>query len=351
MGGFGKGLALGILGSAGIAAALIAAREAGGGKGGSGGASRAAGDAAAGKVRDLERRLGEAEALLGSERERHRAQAEALASERDAARREAEMKGAMLVHVEDPSRKLAEERRRVQPALEWLQKLSPETFGDLTADELLAMRLLDLTRMGVTDEDLAHLKGLPSLQELKLNGTQVTDAGLAHLKDVKGLKALDLWGAPVTGEGLRHLPPTVEKLSLLATGTVTEEGLQSLRGMTGLRSLALGHTAMSDRTASVLEGMESLRSLSLHGTRSGDGVIAALRGLKSLESLDLAGTQISDKGLEMLRGVPLRFARIWQCPNLTDEGISRFIAEHPECHLPSVRELPGGKTYPFYPFQ
>jgi hypothetical protein len=71
---------------------------------------------------------------------------------------------------------------------------------------------VDLHESKVTDEGLAHLKGLTNLLELGLSGTQVSDKGLAHLKGLSNLRWLDLDKTKVTAAGMAELKealPTV----------------------------------------------------------------------------------------------------------------------------------------------
>jgi hypothetical protein len=72
---------------------------------------------------------------------------------------------------------------------------------------LKSLRALDLRGWGkaVTDNDLAQLKGLTSLQYLNLNGTQVTDAGLEQLKNFTTLVNLYLDHTQVTDAGMAEL--------------------------------------------------------------------------------------------------------------------------------------------------
>ena len=64
---------------------------------------------------------------------------------------------------------------------------------------------LNLFQTPVTDDGLAHLKGLTNLTLLNLHGTHVTSAGLAHLRPLTKLSKLDLSSTNVTDDGLPHL--------------------------------------------------------------------------------------------------------------------------------------------------
>jgi len=68
--------------------------------------------------------------------------------------------------------------------------------------------LRELSLLGcknVTDDGVAHLKGLTSLNKLALSGTQVSDDGLKYLVDMKNLEILMLQQTNVTDEGVAEL--------------------------------------------------------------------------------------------------------------------------------------------------
>jgi hypothetical protein len=64
---------------------------------------------------------------------------------------------------------------------------------------------LDLQATALTDADLAPLKGLSQLRDLRLDRTKVGDAGLAHLAGLRNMEVLSLERTRVTEVGLKHL--------------------------------------------------------------------------------------------------------------------------------------------------
>lgn len=108
----------------------------------------------------------------------------------------------------------------------------------------------------VTDDDLAILKNLPSLETLILSRTDISDAGLKHLKGLTSLRQLNL-PARTTDHGLKHL----ERLAKLQT-------------------LYLIDTQISDAGLKYLKGLQSLRVVLLNGTRvTADGARDLQRAL------------------------------------------------------------------------
>ena len=108
--------------------------------------------------------------------------------------------------------------------------------------------------LGVSDDDLKHLAGLPGLSVLELWSPRITDAGLVHLAKLKNLTSLDLMQTRITDNGLDHL-----------------------------------------------SGLERLKTLNLYGTLVSDDGIEKLASLSHLETLDLRQTKVTEQGCERLR--------------------------------------------------
>ncbi len=79
------------------------------------------------------------------------------------------------------------------------------------------MGTLYLTRHpGITDEGVAHLRDLTSLEKLILFDTRLTDAGIDSLLSMKRLRRLDIDGTLVSDAGLVKLRalPRLKDLSI-----------------------------------------------------------------------------------------------------------------------------------------
>jgi hypothetical protein len=113
---------------------------------------------------------------------------------------------------------------------------------------------------------------------------------------------------------LRILPTllNVESLSL-SECAVTEQGLDSLRGLKhlkGLNLMRLGHlrygsplTGLSDACLIPIQGLTQLHDLDLAGNRITDDGLALIARMPNLESLDLTATDVTDAGLVHLRAL------------------------------------------------
>ena len=113
-------------------------------------------------------------------------------------------------------------------------KLPPSTTDEQLAEKLKGradLKSLDLSYCReITDEGLAHLKGLTKLKELSLASTKITDAGLVHLKGLTKLKELGLASTKITDAGLVHLKG-LSKLELLylKETEITDAGVKDLK--------------------------------------------------------------------------------------------------------------------------
>ncbi len=133
-----------------------------------------------------------------------------------------------------------------------IQKLGGKVERDDKAPEKPVVRVnLSITKAG--DADLAHLKGLDQLKDLRLNNTPITDAGLEHLKGLSSLEKLYLVDTKVGDAGLEHLKGLANLKILSLAGTqVSDAGLEHLKGLSNLKELFVAGTKVSEEGAKKL---------------------------------------------------------------------------------------------------
>jgi hypothetical protein len=141
--------------------------------------------------------------------------------------------------------------------------------------------------------------------------TRVTDAGLEHLKGLTGLQSLALNTTRVTGQGLAHLKALtgLEDLSL-ESNSITDADLAYLDGLPWLRELELSGSKITDAGLTHVRSLTGLQRLILRRTRMTDAGLESLKGLTELRQLGLEGAQITDAGVEHLQGLK-GLQRLW----------------------------------------
>jgi len=147
----------------------------------------------------------------------------------------------------------------------------PDLSSPPLRDWFYGVSRVDLSKTGVSDEALSHLKAVSRLQDLNLSDTRITDAGLEHLKGLRSLESLYLNDTRITDAGVGHLT-----------------------GMTTLQYLSLEGTDISDAALQHLKGMTRLRHLNLDATHITGAALEHLKGMSGLEFLSLARTQVDD---------------------------------------------------------
>ncbi|MBA2368359.1 MAG: hypothetical protein H0V82_04960 [Candidatus Protochlamydia sp.] len=179
----------------------------------------------------------------------------------------------------------------------------------------------------VSDQGLAHLKGLSALQTLSLDGcTKITDAGLAHINGLSGLKTLNLNKCrKITDAGLAHLSKlsALQKLNLKEC-TITDADLAPLKGLAALKTLNLDECVrISDAGLVHLRELYALQTLNLGGCTITDAGLVHLKELYALQTLNLSDcNDITDAGLAHLRRLSaLQTLSLGGCTKITDAGL------------------------------
>jgi hypothetical protein len=171
---------------------------------------------------------------------------------------------------------------------------------------------------------------------VNLADTSVTDAGLEHLKGLRQLRMLILGSTQVTDAGLEHLDGLnrLQVLYLMNT-QVTDAGLKHLNGLSQLQEFVLSNTRVTDAGLEHLEGLSQLRQLVLGCPRVTDAGLEHLEGLSRLQVLYLGDTQVTDAGLEHLRGLSQLDVLDLSGRRVTDAGLEHLkgVGQLRELHL------------------
>ncbi len=144
----------------------------------------------------------------------------------------------------------------------------------------------------------------------------------ADPKDVteqaKAIADIERLGGKVTRD---EKSPDKAVIEVYLPGSVTDAGLEHLRGLTKLQLLDVGwvkkvkrlnswewhfrtgNTQVTDAGLQQLEGLTELQSLNLENTNVSDAGLVHLEGLTKLQTLNLCKTKVTDAGLEHLKGL------------------------------------------------
>jgi Leucine-rich repeat (LRR) protein len=168
--------------------------------------------------------------------------------------------------------------------------------------------------------------------EVSLARTWATDNDIERVVEIKGLKRLDLSFTYVTDRGIERLQQLqqLEELTLDTAEFITDAALSYLRANRRLRKLNLRGTDITDISLPHISKLTGLQSLDLSYTQLGDVGIESLPALADLEELNLGGTRISGINLSVLKLLP-------KLRKLSFNGIQRRNAG--ACWSPLITDL------------
>ena len=208
-------------------------------------------------------------------------------------------------------------------------KITDEGLAQVPGLRMLSV--LQLNGLRITDAGLVLLKRLPRLEELELGGTQITDAGLENFGGLTHLNSLNLNSTQVTGVGFKHLHglPRLECL-YLSGSPVTDAGMEHLGGLTQLRHLDLDATRVTDAGLVHLHGLTQLNRLSLRNTQVTDAGLQHFGGLTEIRHLELDNTRITDAGLGHLQRLKQLLALDLDGTQVTEAGAKNLQTALPD---------------------
>jgi len=205
------------------------------------------------------------------------------------------------------------------------------------------------TPYGLTDNEMAGIATLQTVNEMEIVATKLTDAGLASIARLRNLEVLHLDGnRMMTDEGLKALATLPKLRHLRLTGPFTDRGVAYVASLPSLKVLwlespnvteeTLGHLAqceslerlcvpwldrITDHSLTYLQSMPKLKALGVGDAWSPDAGVAMLASLTNLEVLALkGGPALTDQGLTPLAGMPrLRALQIYNS-RITEQGLA-----------------------------
>lgn len=186
---------------------------------------------------------------------------------------------------------------------------------DNPIDISLLHRLGDLTDLQLedpADDSLEHLRAVPNLSHLNINGPRLTRRGIACLLYCPNLRTLSLRNVPlgnselktiaqlrglkqlwlskplINDAGLEHLVDLPLVTLQLDNANVSANGISSLKKLKHLEQLHILYSPVQDRAAIEISDMQQLRGLSLVDADLTEACLDCLPRLTSLETLNLS---------------------------------------------------------------
>ena len=205
-----------------------------------------------------------------------------------------------------------------------------------------------MTSSSASDNDLALLPELPTIEVLWLDGKQVTPTAVSHLQKLTKLTQLHVSGVEITDSSLELLAGLSQLEFLGLSGTdITPSGLGTLKRFPKLKSVmfqrnTIGQTrpgacVITDAELQILAEIPTLTSVTLGmGCEVTDQGMAALGKLAQLEELTVYGGEITDAGLAQLQSCSrLKKLSLSECKWFTDDGLThlRGLTELQELEL------------------
>jgi internalin A len=202
----------------------------------------------------------------------------------------------------------------------------------------------------LSQQGLEAVASLPKVTRLDVNLTEATDESLRLMAPLHTLKALSLHGkGSLTDEGLASIKSLLNLTQLdIPCDHLTVSGLIHLARLTALESLGLTGGAITKNEILVLTKLPKLKFLSLADTTCDDSGCGALTFLTGLTALDLSRTQITDAGLKAIAKMPNLNTLVIDGTKVTEAGFAYLDAKenlqqvYARQTIAKKGEIPGG---------
>jgi Leucine-rich repeat (LRR) protein len=132
---------------------------------------------------------------------------------------------------------------------------------------------------------------------------------------------------------LRRLAPDALDALILVGNDLTDEGLASIEGLTGLRRLEINSTNATDAGVARLKGLTALRELDLYGLKLTDEGLAVLENFPKLERLAIAYCGITNAGLVHVKKLSGLRRLIIAGTRVSPEGLTVLKYDMPRCEI------------------
>lgn len=186
--------------------------------------------------------------------------------------------------------------------------------------------------LDLSDEGLRHIAKFPNLEVLQLlNAQKVTDKGLEHLANVSSLRHLFLGNVGdkeiVALAKIRSL-----QFVLFPNADLRVENWEPLADLPKLQHL-MTPRSFGDESIKVLKSCRSLKSLSLQGDRVTTKGLNELKSLSKLESLAFTSKRFSKEEIAILQEMESLKSISFQHSQVAPDDLASLRAALPKCQI------------------
>jgi hypothetical protein len=207
----------------------------------------------------------------------------------------------------------------------WLRWLST-TLGEEYVLDVSAVTLADSSDVDAVMPQIAQLN---FLRALRISG-HLTNQGMAYLRHMKSLDSLNIASPDVTGLGLSYLEPLSHLTSVELQGSqLTDTDIERLKDLPRLRSLTVSSQKLTGFCFARPDRFEAMRLLSIASAQFTDNSLAYLKPLTRMTILDLSKTTVTGAGLPQLRDLPNLRLIFLHRGQANDEAIRSLSLVHP----------------------
>jgi Leucine-rich repeat (LRR) protein len=175
--------------------------------------------------------------------------------------------------------------------------------GDVTVDESLTEPArLRVTFKRLDGKTATALRGNKRIAALIVeDASAVGDPTMATIGTLSNLRELSLFQSSMTNAGLNSLKGLKELRKLyLIDAKVSDAGVSLLKGNDRLEELDLSGTMITSAAGTTFKTLTDLKLLAVNKTRFGDAGAVQLKGLTDLKKLEAVAAEISEKAAKTL---------------------------------------------------
>jgi hypothetical protein len=191
----------------------------------------------------------------------------------------------------------------------------------LTISPTVLKDLSPLTKLRPDDLHGIAFENTPRYQ------TRATDECMMHIARLTGLKSLVLRQTNVTDRGIRYIRNLKSLEHLVLPVRVTDRGMAYVAELTSLKRLYFsvidGSSQVTNEGLRYLAKLTNLEELALMGERMGDAGLAHIKDLPRLEYLFIRGSHFGDNGMVHVKNISsLRMLSFHEgIAHITDAGL------------------------------